>query len=184
MTKIIVTHVDRCLGCKSCELECAMAHTGGQTWAEAVRSETPPQPRIHIECVGDAMVPVQCHHCGDAACVIVCPTQALHRAADGGPVLLDAEHCIGCRMCLLVCPFGVIELSRSGTKVVKCDQCFDRTEAGLEPACVAGCPTGALQFVDATEHLGQRRHEAATQAASATQVADYVLEMPHGNGEG
>ena len=179
MNKIIVTHADRCLGCKSCEFECAMAHTSGQTWAEAASSKTPPQPRIHVEMVEDTMVPIQCRHCSDAACVIVCPTHALHRDADDGPVLLDGEHCIGCRMCLLVCPFGVIELSRSGTKVVKCDQCFDRTETGLEPACVAGCPTGALEFVEATEYLEQRRREAAVQAASAGQVADYVLEMPH-----
>ena len=180
MTKIIVTHVDRCLGCKSCEFECAMAHTGGQTWAEAIQSETRPQARIHVESADDVNVPIQCHHCSDAACVVICPTQALHRSADDGPVLLDAEHCIGCRMCLLVCPFGVIELSRSGTTAVKCDQCVDRTEAGLEPACVAGCPTGALQYVEATDYLEQRRREAALQAAEASQVADYVLEMPHG----
>ena len=83
-------------------------------------------------------------------------------------------------MCLLVCPFGSIDLSRSGTTVVKCDQCFDRTEVGLEPACVAGCPTDALQFVEAGEYILQRRRE----TADAGQLADYVLEMPHGTDEG
>ena len=63
MTHIIVTHADRCLGCKSCELECAMAHTGGQTWAEAICSETPPQPRIHVESLGELTLPMQCRHC-------------------------------------------------------------------------------------------------------------------------
>ena len=87
----------------------------------------------------------------------VCPTEAIHRVCDTGPVLLNREQCIGCKFCILVCPFGVIDLSRDGKAVVKCDLCIERTEAGEEPACVAACPTGSLRFVELDEMLAQRR---------------------------
>ena len=71
------------------------------------------------------------------------PREAIHRFSDDGPVLLEAERCIVCRLCLIVCPFGVIDISRNGKAVIKCDQCLERTEAGEDPACVTACPTGA-----------------------------------------
>jgi Fe-S-cluster-containing dehydrogenase component len=64
----------------------------------------------------------------------------------------------------MVCPFGVIDISRDGKAVVKCDLCIERTEAGQEPACVVSCPTGALQFCELTELLIERRRAAAKQA--------------------
>ena len=114
---------------------------------------------------------------------MVCPTDAIHRFSDDGPVLLVKEHCIGCRLCLLVCPFGVIEMSRAGTAVVKCDQCVERTEVGQEPACVAGCPTGALQFSDITDYLRERRREAARRVASSSQISVSVAERQDGSYE-
>lgn len=64
----------------------------------------------------------------------------------------------------MVCPFGVINTSRDGKAVTKCDLCIERTSAGEEPACVASCPTGALQFCELTELLIERRRAAAKQA--------------------
>ena len=170
MTKTIVSNHERCLGCGTCIIECAMAHTNAGTLVAAIRSETPPQSRLHVEPLGDFGMPMQCRHCEDAPCIIVCPTDAIHRFSDDGPVLLDGEHCIGCRLCLLVCPFGVIDMSRGGSAVVKCDQCLELTEAGEEPACVAGCPTGALQFSEIDDYLRERRREAARGVASTSQT--------------
>ena len=159
MAKMIVVDEQRCLGCRSCVLECAMAHTQAGSLAEALAAETPPQPRLHVEPLGEFGMPLQCRHCEDAPCMTVCPTDAIHRLSEHGPVVLEQERCIGCRFCLIVCPFGVIDLSRDGKAMIKCDLCIERTEAGQEPACVAACPTGALKFEEVTEYLRQRRRE-------------------------
>jgi len=160
MQKVIVVDECRCLACKQCMLSCAMAHTDAETLVEAVWSDTPPQPRVHVEPAGDTAMPVQCHHCEDAPCISACPTGAIDRESNNAPVLLDYDKCIGCRFCMLVCPSGAIDLSCDGKAMVKCDQCIERTSAGQPPACVAGCPTGAMQFVELNEYLRQRRREA------------------------
>ncbi|MFV2065930.1 MAG: 4Fe-4S dicluster domain-containing protein [Pirellulales bacterium] len=146
MTKTIVSHPERCLGCMTCVVECSMSHTTAQTLAEALRAKKPPESRIFVESIGDVAVPIQCFHCEDAPCVTVCPTEAIRRDVEGGPVVLETKLCSGCRQCLLVCPYGVIDTSRHETAVIKCDQCVERLDAGLEPACVASCPTGAVGF--------------------------------------
>ena len=166
MAKVIIPDKDRCLGCKSCEIACAMAHTEARTLAEAVRLPNPPQARIHVEPVGEEAVPIQCRHCEDAPCIVVCPTEAIHRYGDDGPVVVDSQRCIGCKFCMIVCPFGVIDLARDGRAIVKCDQCIERTQAGQEPACVAACPTGGLKLVEVDAWVSQRRRDAAGRLAA------------------
>ncbi len=165
MAKMIVIDERRCLGCKSCMLQCAMAHTQAASLVEALKSSSRPQPRLHVEALREFGMPLQCRHCEDAPCIVVCPTEAIHRFSPDGPVLLEKERCIGCKFCMIVCPFGVIDMSRDGKAVVKCDLCLERTQAGQEPACVAACPTGALRFEEVTEYLRQRRREALRRVA-------------------
>jgi len=148
-------------------IECAMAHTSAGSLAEAISSDDPPQSRVHLVPVGQFGIPLQCRHCEDAPCIAVCPTEAIHRLEDGGPVLLDQDRCIGCKFCLLACPFGVISLSRNGKAMIKCDLCAERTEAGEQPACVSGCPTGALRFEEIEEWLTGRRRQAALRLAES-----------------
>ena len=171
MAKVIIVDEQRCLGCKQCVFECAMAHSPAGSLVEAIRSDCPPQPRLHVEGFGDRAMPMQCHHCEDAPCLAICPTGAIYRAQEDGPVLIDSEQCIGCKFCVLVCPFGVIELSRDGHAMVKCDQCIDRTAEGQEPACVAGCSTGALRFMELDEYTRQRRREVVRRLAQLAQEA-------------
>ena len=184
MAKTIVTNPERCLSCKTCEIECAMAHTDARTLVAALSSGTLLQTRVHVESIGEFGMPMQCRHCEDAPCMLVCPTDAIHRFSVDGPVLLDEKQCIGCRLCLFVCPFGVIEMSRNGSAMVKCDQCLERTEIGQEPACVSGCPTDALEFTDITDYLRERRREAAKLVATPSQSDRSVVEMQHGSNEG
>jgi len=177
MGKIIVVDEQRCLACKTCVLECAMAHTQARTLIEAINSDSPPQARVHVEPLeGQFGMPLQCRHCEDAPCMMVCPTEAIHRPSQTGPVLLDSDRCIGCKFCLLVCPFGVIDVSRDGKAMIKCDQCIERTQEGRQPACVEGCPTGALQFVDADQYVRRRRREAIEALTAGRRRAEQVKQ--------
>ena len=172
MAKTIVVNDERCMACRQCMTECAMAHTEAATLIEAINSDTPPQPRVHVEAAGQFGMPMQCQHCDDAPCITICPVEAIARAGEDAPVLIDAERCIGCKFCVMVCPFGVIDMSRSSKAVVKCDLCIERTEAGQDPACVAGCPTGALEFREMDDWIRQRRRQAAERVAAGTGAAE------------
>ncbi len=172
MKKVIVADERRCLACKSCVIECAMAHSEAVSLAEAAGAETPPQARIHVEAVGELSVPLQCRHCENAPCMTVCPTEAISRINEQSPVILNQDSCIGCKLCILVCPFGVIDLSRTGKSAIKCDLCIERITEGDEPACVTACPTRALQYRDIDDWLGQRRAEAAKRVLASHDEAD------------
>ena len=172
MPQVIVVNEERCLACNSCVIACAMAHTEAETLVEALSAATPPQPRVYVEPAGAYGVPLQCRHCEDPPCIAICPTGAIDRVSSDGPVLLDQDRCIGCKFCMLVCPFGVIALSRDGKAMIKCDLCVERTEAGELPACVAACPTGALKFVELDEHLRRRRREAVRRTSQVRAKTD------------
>lgn len=83
-----------------------------------------------------------CMHCDDAACISVCPVNAFYKTPEG-PVIYNAKRCIGCRFCMVGCPFNVptYEWSKGLPLVTKCDGCYSRIREGLNPACVTACPT-------------------------------------------
>jgi formate dehydrogenase iron-sulfur subunit len=98
----------------------------------------------------------QCMHCVHPACVSACPVGALQKT-DSGAVTYDCTRCIGCRYCMVACPFGVpkFEWDQALPKIQKCTLCADRQEIGLAPACAAACPTGALLFGDRDELIAE-----------------------------
>jgi len=83
-----------------------------------------------------------CMHCNEPACASVCPVGAFEKTPEG-PVVYKAERCIGCRFCMIACPFGVpkYEWSKAFPLVRKCTGCYSRVKEGLEPACATACPT-------------------------------------------
>jgi carbon-monoxide dehydrogenase iron sulfur subunit len=165
-------------------IECALAHTDAASLAEAIQSGDV-QPRVHVEKGPVFGMPLQCRHCEDAPCLSICPSDAIHRVSEGGPVLLDRDRCIGCKFCMIVCPFGVIDLSRDGKAAVKCDLCIERTEAGEEPACVAACPVHGLKLRDLEEWLAERRQKAAENITTgALQVHAAGAEDSDGSDKG
>jgi formate dehydrogenase iron-sulfur subunit len=93
---------------------------------------------------GDYFVRNQCMHCLDPSCVSVCPVGALQKTSEG-PVIYDANRCIGCRYCMQACPFNIPRFQWSSTvpAVVKCDGCIDRLRQGEIPACADACPVEA-----------------------------------------
>lgn len=172
MDKVIAVNIDKCLGCRSCEIACAVEHSQSKELESALAERPLPQRMVNVEPAGDCGVPLQCRHCEDAPCMTVCPTGAIDRESDRAPVLVNADRCIGCRFCIMVCPFGVLNISRDGKAVTKCDLCSDRTAAGKEPACVEACPTGALKFCDIRELTAQRRRAAAGKAGAGLTIPE------------
>ncbi|NOY83144.1 MAG: 4Fe-4S dicluster domain-containing protein [Kiritimatiellaeota bacterium] len=172
MKSLLVVRPDRCLGCRSCELACGVAHSKSKTLIDAIREDPLPKVRVWVEKGAAFSTPLQCRHCEQAPCVEICPTMALRRRDSDSPVVLDGERCIGCRWCLLACPFGVIRMDGKNGAVVKCDLCTERLAAGELPACVESCHTGALAF-EAVQDVPRNKREAfLLQIERATEAAE------------
>jgi anaerobic carbon-monoxide dehydrogenase iron sulfur subunit len=139
--KKIYSREDVCIGCRLCEVHCAVQHSKSGDIVKAFRRETPrPQSRLVVEEHENLSFGIQCRHCEDPICVFSCISGAMQRNPDG-TVLPDKDRCVGCWTCVMVCPYGAIKRSPGDEHVAqKCDMC-----PGLEvPACVANCPNGAL----------------------------------------
>jgi formate dehydrogenase iron-sulfur subunit len=158
----VLVDLTRCIGCRSCENACLIrqgyyglpvANFGYGTGDGQLTFKT--RTFVDFRQVtglnGNSQhIPVkrQCQHCLDPSCVSVCPVAALEKSPRGS-VLWRNDRCIGCRYCLLACPFGVPKYEWNNAltpRVNKCDFCDDQQAAGLSPSCVASCPTGALKF--------------------------------------
>jgi Fe-S-cluster-containing dehydrogenase component len=124
---------------------------------------------MFVKKVGILAVPTSCHHCAAAVCMAVCPTGAMTRAGAGEPVFVDDDLCVGCENCAIACPYGVPRMTPDHSHVEKCDQCMDRVNEGLLPACVESCPTGTLTFVREGEE------EAVEDASTCTVTEMYKL---------
>jgi len=172
MAKAITVDINKCLACKACEIACALAHSRSGVLEEAISEHPTPRSRVAVEAAGEHGVPMQCRHCEDAPCITVCPTKAIARQSPESPVLIDQDLCIGCRFCLVVCPFGVIEFSAEGKMMVKCDLCIERLTEGLQPACVEACPTKALMFVDEKDLATDKRRLAARELIASVEKGD------------
>ncbi|MBT8396760.1 MAG: 4Fe-4S dicluster domain-containing protein [Gemmatimonadetes bacterium] len=133
----------RCVGCGACVLACRIENRlrPQVSWRRILqvnRSRVGGGPTYHFS--------VACHHCEEPPCVVACPSHALDKRADG-LVLLDAGRCIGCRYCEMACPFEAPAFDSEAGVMTKCHLCHHRLDDGLAPACVAGCPTGALALI-------------------------------------
>ena len=149
MSKILMVYPNKCTGCRNCELACSFQHEGASR-----RGAT----RVHTftwEREGSS-VPLMCQQCDDAACVNVCPTGAMHHGPEGSNLVeLDQNLCIGCKLCVIACPFGSVRYDSVARVIAKCDTCEGN------PACVAMCPVGALEFVDDAEQTRARKQAVA-----------------------
>jgi carbon-monoxide dehydrogenase iron sulfur subunit len=170
MKKVIVAHIERCMGCHSCELACAIAHSVSKDLNTIVRVGEKPGTRIYMEAYQGLAIPVHCNHCEEAACLLACPTGAIHREEERGPVMIDTSRCIGCRMCVQACPFGVMTMDSNGKGALKCDLCTERLAEGQEPACVAACPTKVVVFGSEEDVNREKRRETAAKMALAQEV--------------
>ena len=146
--KSIFVNLERCVACKTCEITCALNRSSmARRFPDAIYEDVQAVPRVRVKPTGaEGGFPLQCHHCEDAPCLDACPSGALYRDEEG-LVLVHAERCIGCWMCVMVCPFAAPQPFSNFRKVIKCDRCKGRDE----PYCVESCPTRALALIDSAE---------------------------------
>ena len=144
--KRIYAREEVCIGCRLCEIHCIVQHSRSRKIIKAFKEDAPRiVPRLFVEDGGPVSFAVQCRHCADARCVAACMTGAMHKDAKTGAVIHDADRCIGCWMCVMVCEAGAIRRNNAQQKIAsKCDLC-----GGEEtPACVKNCPNEALSYED------------------------------------
>jgi carbon-monoxide dehydrogenase iron sulfur subunit len=174
--KTVFVNPERCIGCKQCQIACAVEHSQNKTLYEAIFEEPKPRPRVLVApgLYLDTSFPNKCRHCDPAPCMTVCPTAAIHRDLSTGIVLVDQLKCIACAMCAMVCPFDVITFYPTSTNklaAIKCDHCIERQNRGEVPACVEACKVDALVFGDINELVKSAR----TRLAESVSVA--VIEI-------
>ncbi len=151
--------ISRCSGCMACVVACQDQNdfTSDEVVAfrHITRYEEGKHPSARI-----SYFSISCLHCGDAPCLIVCPTGAISRKQEDGAILVDRDLCVGCHSCEMACPFGAPKFPEDG-KMAKCDLCCIRREHGMKPACVLICPTGALD-VGPVEELSEKKAKKAS----------------------
>lgn len=138
--KRVYVNEEWCLGCHLCEYNCAFANSGETDMVSALKGK-PIYPRIHVEGKDNINFAVSCRHCDDPICVKSCIAGAL--SVKDGVICIDKTKCVGCRTCILVCPYGALAAGPDGV-MQKCELCLNNS-CGT-PACVTGCPNRAIQY--------------------------------------
>ena len=155
--KEIFVRLDRCMGCRSCELACAVEHSGSRSLYGAMTEQPRPKHRLYVESTSPSTpVPILCRHCEDAPCMHACIAGAIKRTEEG-VVMTNKDKCIGCWTCVMVCPYGVIGRQLEEHKAYRCDRCSGRAM----PACVEACPTKALVYSSVKDFSREARRTAS-----------------------
>lgn len=137
MENVLQVDIEKCIGCHMCEVACSLKNTG---------RVQPSRSRIKIisyEKRGGYhnYIPMVCQQCSTPLCMEACPTNALSRDAETGAIVVDEEACVGCRVCVMVCPIGGVSIDLATDVAYKCDLC------GGDPECVKYCYYEALTYV-------------------------------------
>ena len=178
MSKAILIDTTKCIGCRACQVACKSWNdlkggkaTFSETWSNPrylssnqftriiFREMSSPDGQLHWHFISR-----RCMHCNDPACASACPVGALIKMPEG-PVVYDDGKCIGCRYCMMACPFQIPKFQwESAVPLVrKCTFCADRQAMNLAPACVTTCPTGTLLFGDRAELLKEAHRRIGAQ---------------------
>ena len=177
MSKAVLIDTTRCIGCRACQVACKSWHDlkaerteFSQPWSNPRFLSAHQYTRVIFREVAKPdgkldwyFVKRQCMHCLDPACESVCPVGALVKMKDG-PVLYNDDRCIGCRYCMMACPFQIpkFEWQSAVPLVRKCDFCADRQAIGLAPACATTCPTQSVLYGERSDLLREAHRRIGT----------------------
>ena len=159
--KVFVIDPEKCTGCRKCEMVCSVFHTG---------TSNPSRSRIKVtkwENIG-LYLPVTCQNCDKPFCTEVCPAKAAHRDLKTNKVNIDKTKCIGCKTCIIACPFGVPLFDKAERVTIKCDFCDG------DPQCVACCEAGAIKYLDVDEVGMSKRKEVASKLMDASRANQII----------
>jgi Fe-S-cluster-containing dehydrogenase component len=155
-TYAVLVDLTKCIGCRSCEQACAEANGLPAPDLDEELSASRPRETTDARWTvvnlrntsrGEVHAKSQCMHCLEPACAAACLTRALHKTSEG-PVVWTASKCMGCRFCMVSCPFDgpKFEYHSAVPRIRKCKMCFERLVEGRTPACVENCVGEALTF--------------------------------------
>ncbi|MFY9258520.1 MAG: 4Fe-4S dicluster domain-containing protein [Dethiobacteria bacterium] len=195
MQKTMLIDTSKCTGCRACQAACKQwnqlpaeqtafngtyenpANFSPVTWTKIVFNykDKDANGRVHW-----LFSKQGCMHCTEAACIKVCPANAIYRT-DFGTVRIDPDRCIGCNYCAANCTYQVIGFDRAANVARKCTFCYDRITNGEIPACAKTCPTGAITYGERSEliPLAQQRVQQLQQAGNS-EANLYGLEELNG----
>jgi electron transport protein HydN len=188
LNSFVIADPHKCIGCKACELACAVVHADnvGKTVGTV---EIPIMPRLFLVKIAEVTMPIQCRHCEDAPCANVCPVSAINQVDN--KILINAEACMGCKSCVMACPFGAMDLvpiyingqivtqnvlmSETEDGLVekevmlahKCDLCVGKPNG---PACIRVCPENALELIIPKQIKRKRNEKAAINLLDSVKV--------------
>lgn len=167
-TDCVLIDTTRCVGCRSCEVACAEANglpepdLGDDSMLERERKTSESQFTVvnnYETEAGTVSAKKQCMHCLQPACASACLTKAMYKT-DSGPVIWREDKCMGCRFCMISCPFDMpkFEYNSAMPRIQKCSLCWTRLVEGGQPACVEACPAEALTYGRRNELLEVARN--------------------------
>jgi formate dehydrogenase iron-sulfur subunit len=165
-TFAILTDTTLCTGCETCVDACKRTYDLGRDRAWRWKTKIDDLSSTRFTTIsrrpGSHFVRQQCRHCLEPACASACIVGALHKT-DIGPVVYDEKRCMGCRYCMMACPYGIPRYSWENRVplVRKCILCYDRIRAGGQPACTEACPYGATIFGTRADMLAEARRRFA-----------------------
>jgi len=168
MSVAILTDVTKCIGCLECVAACKKQNglamdvprvwqrndgLSADNWTAVLQKEVSGENRY---------VRKQCRHCLEPACASACPVGALHTTPQG-VVVYDNDKCLGCRYCMMACPYGIprYDWDQQVPYVRKCIMCYDRIKDGHQPACTKACPKEATIFGTRDELLKEAHRRIA-----------------------
>lgn len=141
--RVLIVDESKCTGCLLCAIACSIRHTGDIRLDRAHITVWRTDEQRHV--------PLTCHHCETPSCMLACPTKACYQDAESVRVLIDNKKCIGCRTCVVACPFGHAHYDPVARVSVKCDYCEG------EPECVRVCEPKAITYVYSDEISQDKR---------------------------
>jgi anaerobic dimethyl sulfoxide reductase subunit B (iron-sulfur subunit) len=166
----------QCLQCYACEVACRSDHDVGlgvrwrRVWS-----------RWYGEFPNPANIPLSsaCLHCEKPSCLSACPANAIEKRAEDGVVVVHRDDCIGCQTnCTEACPYGAPQFGADG-RMEKCNLCTDRTQVGLEPACVATCASGALKYGEIGALLALASEKGGERLAGPNKPSVVLVQGPN-----